>query len=398
MSIMWRLLRKHISTGQMAGFSVASLVGLTIVILGIQFYQDVRPVFEDEESFIKKDYLIVTKKISGLGAILGSNTEFSEEEINDIESQSWVRKVGRFSTSDYNIYASVALGNSDRALKSYFFFESVPSEFIDVSSKDWRFDPENPVVPVIVSKDYLSLYNFGFAAAQGMPKISESMIGMIPLTFNFTGNGYNETVKGRIVGFSNRLNTIIVPQDFMKWSNERYASGNTQSPSRLIIDVNNPGDLKIKDYMDSNNYEIAGDKLESGKANYFLTIIISIVIAVGILISLLSFFVLTLSIYLLLQKNSRKLQDLLMLGYTPKEVALPYVKMVVFINAGVMVLSVACMLIIRSYYMPMISAFGTEGANILVSFSAAFIIMAVITAGNIVAIRNKVRTLWGATK
>lgn len=391
---MWRLLRKHISAGQMAGFSIANLVGLTIVILGVQFYQDVRQIFEDEESFIKKDYLIVTKKISGFSAIMGSNSEFTDDQIKDIESQSWVRKVGRFSTSDYNIFASVALGNSDRALKSYFFFESIPSEFIDVNSKEWKFDPENPVVPVIVSKDYLSLYNFGFAAAQGMPKISEGMIGMIPLTFNFTGNGYNETVKGRIVGFSNRLNTIIVPEDFMKWSNERYASVATQSPSRLIIEVSNPGDLKIKDYMNSNNYEIAGDKLESGKANYFLTVIVSIVIAVGILISLLSFFVLMLSIYLLLQKNSRKLQDLLMLGYSPREVALPYIKMVVCINAGVLVLSVAAMILIRGCYMPMISAFGIDGANIFISSSTAFIIMAVITAGNIIAIRNKIKSLW----
>lgn len=391
---MWRLLRKHISTGQMSGFSVANLVGLTIVILGIQFYQDVRPIFEDEESFIKKDYLIVTKRISGLGAIMGANSAFSDEEIKDMESQSWVRKVGRFSTSDYNIFASVALGNSDRALKSYFFFESIPSEFIDVNSRDWEFDPANPVVPVIVSKDYLSLYNFGFAAAQGMPKISEGMIGMIPLTFNFTGNGYNDTVKGRIVGFSNRLNTIIVPEDFMKWSNERYASVHTQSPSRLIVEVNNPGDLKIKEYMNSNNYEIAGDKLESGKANYFLTIIVGIVIAVGVLISLLSFFVLMLSIYLLLQKNSRKLQDLLMLGYSPGEVALPYIKMVACINTAVLLLSVACMIFIRSYYMPMISAFGIGGANISVSVLSAFVIMSVITAGNIFAIRRKVKSLW----
>ena len=61
--LMWKLLRKHISKAQLIGFAIANMVGLTIVLLGLQFWQDVRPVFEDEDSFIRKDYLVVTKSI-----------------------------------------------------------------------------------------------------------------------------------------------------------------------------------------------------------------------------------------------------------------------------------------------------------------------------------------------
>lgn len=78
--------------------------------------------------------------------------------------------------------------------------------------------------------------------------------------------------------------------------------------------------------MKKHGYEIAGDKMNSNKASYMLTVIMGIVIAVGLVISLLSFFILILSIYLLLQKSTRKLQDLLLLGYTPAEVAGTYVK------------------------------------------------------------------------
>ena len=53
--LMWKLLRQHISKMQLVGFSVANLVGLTIVILAVQFYSDVLPVFNDQESFISKD-------------------------------------------------------------------------------------------------------------------------------------------------------------------------------------------------------------------------------------------------------------------------------------------------------------------------------------------------------
>ena len=50
--LMWKLLRKHISKSQLIGFSLASLVGLTIVILAVQFHQDVKPLFKDEDSFL----------------------------------------------------------------------------------------------------------------------------------------------------------------------------------------------------------------------------------------------------------------------------------------------------------------------------------------------------------
>ena len=392
--LMWKLLRRHVSVAQLGGFAVANLIGLTIVILAVQFYGDVRPIFDDDESFIKRDYLVITRKVTGMGALMGASSEFSSEAIADLEQQDWVTKVGKFRTSEYSINATVGLGNSGRSMSTQFFFESIPDEFIDVSSADWRFNPRRPVVPVIVSKDYLSLYNFGFAAAQGMPKLSEGMMAMIPLQFTLTGNGISDVLPGRIVGFSSRLNTILVPEEFMQWSNRRYGNGGTTAPSRLIVEVNTPGDVRIADYMDAKGYDVGGDKMNSGKANYFLSVIIGIVIAVGVLISLLSFFVLTLSIYLLLQKNTKKLQDLLMLGYSPAEVSAPYIKMVVAVNSVVLVASVALMLVGRSCYMHMIHTFGISDSPIYVAIAVAIVIMGGITAGNVASIRSKINGLW----
>lgn len=393
MKLIWKLLRKHISASQLIGFSIANLVGLTIVILAVQFYEDVKPVFNDEESFISKDYLVITRNVTGVGAMLGNQGEFSDADIADIEAQPWCRKVGRFSNSEYSIYATLGL-TGDRAMRTQFFFESIPGDFIDVNDAQWGFDPARPEIPVIVSRDYISLYNFGFAASQGLPQLSESMMGKIPLSFTLTGRGLNEVLPGRIVGFSNRLNTVIVPEEFMSWANARYGTGMKQQPLRLIIEVNSPGDIKIEDYMKDHSYDVAGDKMSSSKANYFLTLIISIVVVVGIIISLLSFFVLMLSIYLLLQKNTRKLQDLLMLGYSPAEVSKPYINMVIAINATVLLLSVAIMLLGRSYYMDMLRVFGTGGAGIWVALIVGVVIMGLITLGNVIAIKRKIASLW----
>lgn len=390
--LMWKLLRKHISRSQLVGFSIANLIGLTIVIIAVQFYNDVRPVFNDQESFISKDFIIITRSITSAGAMMGNTTQFTDEAIKDIEAQQWCRKVGRFSNSNFGIMATIGSGGAG-TMRTQFFFEAIPSTFIDVDPT-WTFDPARPQVPIIMSRDYLSLYNFGYASTHGMPQISEGNATSVPMTFQFSGNGRSEMIPGRIVGFSNRLNTIIVPQEFMDWANARYGQGTRLLPQRLIIEVNRPGDPKIQAYMDAHHYTIAGDKATSGKAYYFLTLIISIVVVVGILISLLSFFVLMLSIYLLLQKNTKKLQDLLMLGYSPSEVSKPYIKMVLYINASVLVLSVVLMLLARLGYLGVMQALGTSGGSILPAMAVGLGIMACITAGNVVAIRRKIKSLW----
>lgn len=391
--LMWKLLRKHISTSQLIGFSIANLIGLTIVILAVQFYNDVLPIFNDEESFIRKDYVIITRNISSAGAIMGTSAEFSDDDIADIERQPWCRKVGRFTSSKFSVVASIGGGTSPM-IRTMFFFESIPNSFLDVDSTSWHFNPQRPQVPVIMSREYLSLYNFGFAATQGMPKVSEGEVSSVPLNFNLSGNGHYDMMGGRIVGFSNRLNTIIVPDEFMRWANARYGTGEVQQPLRLIIEVNRPGDPKIQSYMDAHKYMIAGDKMASSKTYYLLTLVIIIVIVIGVLISLLSFFVLMLSIYLLLQKNTKKLQDLLLLGYSPAQVSKPYVKMVFFINVAVLVASIVLMLLARSCYMPMLREMGTKGGSIVPALIVAVVIMGAITAGNVWAIRRKIKSLW----
>ena len=392
-NIIWKLLRQHISKSQLIGFAIANLIGLTIVLLAMQFYRDVRPVFNDEESFISKDYLIITRAVTGAGAMMGNNGEFSDSDISDLENQSWCRQVGRFLNSDFAVDAQLGVG-SGHAMHTQFFFEAIPDEFIDIDPSTWGYTPEKPEVPVIISRDYLSLYNFGFAATQGMPRISEGQAEMIPLEFTLSGNGLRDNMPGRIVGFSNRLNTVIVPEEFMEWANQRYGTGAVQHPQRLIVEVSSPGDVKIEQYMDEHHYEVAGDKMSSSKANYFLTVISGIVIAVGILISLLSFFVLMLSIYLLLQKNTQKIQDLLLLGYSPNQVSKHYTLLVLGLNAAVLVLAIVLMLIGRLAYMDMIRAFGVGGSGVGITILVGLLIMGAITAGNIRAIRQKISSLW----
>ncbi len=392
-ALMWKLLRKHISPSQLIGFSLASLVGLTIVILAVQFHQDVKPLFKDEDSFLRKDFMIITREVSTASTVLQGSNEFTASDIEDIEAQPWCRQVGKFSSNDYSVDASISV--SGQGMRTMMFFESLPNEFLDVTDRHWKFDPNNPMIPVIISRDYLTLYNFGFAPSQGLPQASELAVSKaVNLRFTLRGNGQEQTFEGILVGFSSRLNTIVVPEDFMKWSNEKFGSNVIHNPSRLIVEVNSPGDERIGRYFSEHGYQVAGDKMNQSKAQGFLNIIVSIVIIVGIIISVLAFFILMLSIYLLLQKNTKKLQDLLVLGYSPSQVSRTYINMVIYINCAVMVVSVILMLLMRAYYLPMLNAMDVRGGSIILALIVAVVIMSLITLGNVLAIKRKIKDLW----
>ena len=85
-TLVWKLLRQHISIGQLAGFFLANLFGMMIVLLSVQFYKDVIPVFTEGDSFMKKDFIIATKKISTLGSFAGKSNTFSPEDIADLKN------------------------------------------------------------------------------------------------------------------------------------------------------------------------------------------------------------------------------------------------------------------------------------------------------------------------
>ena len=189
-------------------------------------------------------------------------------------------------------------------LSTEMFFESVPDEYVDVNLDKWHFDEFSQVIPIIIPRNYLNLYNFGFAQSRSLPKLSEGLMNLIQMDISLRGNGRVEQFKGKIVGFSNRLNTILVPQTFMDWANKSFAPGKEAQPSRLIVEVKNPTDTAISNYFQQKHYETEGDGLDAGKTTYFLRLITGIVMGVGLFISILSFYILMLSIFLLLQKNT----------------------------------------------------------------------------------------------
>ena len=391
MNLVWKLLRQHISIGQFVGFFFANLFGMFIVLLGIQFYGDVTPVFTAKDSFMSSEYVIVSKKI-GMGTTLsGRSHDFSAADEEALSKQRFVHRIGDFTSAQYKVEARMGI-NGQSILNTELPIESVPDEFIDVPLGDWKYEGGGKVVPIILPRSYINMYNFGFAQNHQLPRISDGLMGMIDFHLYVKGDEF----QGRVIAFSNRLNSILVPRSFMEWSNDKYAPGETARPSRLLVDVENPTDKAVTAYMEKNGYEVEDDKLQAEKATYFLRLVVSMVMVVGLVISILSFYILMLSIYLLVQKNMEKLQNLLLIGYSPSRVARPYQWLTVSLNALVLLIALTALFFVRHYYMQIIDALFPQNTTpgMWPAVMVGVGLFLVVSLLNVVVIRRKIMSIW----
>lgn len=395
MNLVWKLLRQHISISQFAGFAFANLFGLLIVLLGYQFYKDVSPVFTAEDSFMKSNYIIVEKKVGAGNTLSGRSNAFTAQDVDNINAANFANKLGAFTSTQYTVTARMGISGTN-ILNSEIFLESIPDDFVDAPKGTWSYKPGEKVVPVILPRSYIAMYNFGFAQSRSLPKISDGIVGMIDFDLFVQGTNGNGSFKGKVIGFSSRVSSILVPQAFMDWSNHTFAPGKNQDPTRLILDLDNSKTEQMTSYLDRHGFEVEDDKLDAEKTTYFLRFMVTMVMMVGLVISVLSFYILMLSIYLLVQKNSSKLENLLLIGYSPQQVARPYQLLTIFLNLGVLVVVLAVIFFVRFYYLGVVSTLfpNIETASMLPSIVLGIILLVMVSICNIIAIHRKISAIW----
>lgn len=99
-----------------------------------------------------------------------------------------------------------------------------------------------------------------------------------------------------------------------------------------------------------------------------------------------------LSIFLLVQKNKTKLQNLLLIGYSPSQVARPYQLLTLGLNVVVLALSLVVVFAVRNYYMDIIYTLlpQIEESTMLPALACGMMLFVVVTIVNSLAIRHSV--------
>ena len=185
--------------------------------------------------------------------------------------------------------------------------------------------------------------------------------------------------------------------NFMEETNRELAPEvETPQPSRLLVEVNNPGDERITEFLEENNYDTEGHDADASKTASFLRTLVGIVLAVGIVITALAFYVLLLSIFLLLQKHTYKIDTLLLMGYSPNQVARPFHLLAISLNVVVLLVALVIVRVLRKYYLARISGIypSMEEGSLTPAIIAGLLILAIVAVLNFTAIRRKVLAVW----
>ena len=392
-----KLLGRHINAWQLAGFVLANLCGMAIVLAAVQFFSDVKPLFTGNDSFLRPGQVVITKRVNTLGTITGSSPAFSEKEIKRLRQQPFVRSLGQYTPAMFSVFATIGSQKMGMEFSTEMFFEAVPDEYLDVQTDKWLYDPSSDDVPIILPRAYLNLYNFGFASSQGLPTISEKLVGKISVRLRLTGTHGVKLKTGRVVAFSRRLNTILVPQTFIDDMNQQLSPNRKPQAARLIIEVENPADERIAQYLNDYHYDTEAADADASKTAGLLRIVITVVMGVGLVISALAFYVLLLSIFLLLQKHTEKIDNLLLIGYTPASVARPFHLLTIVLNVVVLVGALLAVILLRKWYLPLFGSLYSSPSTLQLSpftFLTGLALFILVTILNYVAISRKVRAIW----
>ena len=340
MRLVYQILWKDHSRVHLLGAFLGTLAGFVLLLAGIQFYMDIKSVITENRDLLDPEYIVINK-IVDIGQTLGwTGGGFTEEEIREIEAQPFADQVAAFQSNEFPVSAYT---QNERFpdFVTELFFEAIPDEYIDVKSEDWQWDPEEGIIPVIIPQDYLNLYNFGFAPSQGLPQIPKGVISLIEFKVRLQGQGRGnyDDYQGRIVGFSNRVNSILVPLDFLEWANEKYGYFTKSDPSQVILVSKDPTDPSIIRFLEEKGYDTIREKLKSSRMNIILKFVISFLVIVAAIIIGLAFLVFLLSLQLMISRSSEKIRRLNKLGFHYREISRPYILLLFLLMAGITGLS-----------------------------------------------------------
>lgn len=319
-SILWK---DHSRTHLLFAF-LGTLAGFILLLSGLQFYRDMKQVLVENSDLLDPEYIVLNKKVN-IGQTLGmAPPAFTEEEIRELKSMPFADRVAPFISNRFPIQGFT---DSEQIPPFYteLFFEAIPDEFLDIKSEDWQWDPEEGSIPIVIPQDFLNLYNFGFAQSQGLPQVPNAVISMVKFRIRLNGLGIRDDYPGRIVGFSNRIHSILVPHDFLIWANEKYGYFEDEEPSRLILVSKDPTDPEIIRYIDDRGYETIRERLKSSRLNIILKFIIQFLVVVAGLILLLAFLVFLLSLQLMISRSAPHIRKLHKLGFHYLEISRPYI-------------------------------------------------------------------------
>jgi hypothetical protein len=399
------MVRKLLFSHQKLSFLIAGIVGsmagIVLLLSSLQLYFDFDKVINGSSDLNAAQYFTINKQVSMLNTLFGGQKGFDADEIAQLEAIEGVEQVEPLTASHFKVGVSMdgnlMEGMPGLGMYTDMFFEAVPDDFIDVSQEEWKWEEGDSLIPIVVPKDYINLYNFGFAPTQNLPPVTEDMVGMLPLKVTLTTPKGKINFHGKIVGLSERINTILAPQSFIDYANQNYANvaPGSQASNRVIIRSEGPATPQLIEYFEENGYETSEESLRNSKLNSVLNTIMTICVVIGTIIIFLALMVFILYSQLVIAKSSYEIQTLVFIGYSPRKLIATYMKYYFILFTGLIAAGLAGVFVLKLIAKSIAKEKGFNlqsgiDLNILI---LAFVLLAFFLIFNYLSVRKNVLSL-----
>jgi hypothetical protein len=314
--ILQKIFRSEKNRKQLLFAGIGFLLGFVLLVGSLYVYLQIRKTFSNSTEL--PDYLILSKQVTLLN-VLGAST-FSPSDLEELKKQPFTKNMAIFRSGNFKVWA---YGNEYLQFQTELFFEAIQEEFLGKIPPKWDWEEGDKFVPVIIPKDFVDQYNFVYAPSQGLPLISEGLLPSVPaVEARIYSNKGEKRIKLKIVGFEERIPSILVPESFLNWANKNVGTAETdKEPARIVLQVHNPASPELANYLKEKNLQVNKEKTLLSQIAGQVVEVLGVIGVLGVAFVLLSLIIISMSFQLILSESKEEIKLLLQLGYTAQILA-----------------------------------------------------------------------------
>jgi ABC-type antimicrobial peptide transport system permease subunit len=169
-------------------------------------------------------------------------------------------------------------------------------------------------------REFLVMLNT-FMSASGIPQVSDDLAMGIKFKFKLWNSEkqIEERVDAKIIGFTNEVSSLLVPESFMKYGNDMYSDGSDQKITQIMISGEESQFGLVEDLLTKRGLESKNSQMMIGRLKSVVGTLILVVLGVSIIAVFVSGLVLIQYMQLLMSRNLYEVRTLMRMGYHPSE-------------------------------------------------------------------------------
>jgi ABC-type antimicrobial peptide transport system permease subunit len=311
------LLFKYQEKRQLLIAVFGALLGITFLISSVHYLNKINEYGEDSE-ILGKNTLIIQKKVTSASSLGLTKTEFTEKEISKIKTESFIEDVKPVLSNNFRVWFET---NDPYVptFKSDVFIQAVSKDFLDVKSDKWHWKEGERFVPMIMPRDFLVMLNT-FMNASGIPQISDELAMKLKFRLRISDGQKEEWVDTRIIGFTNEIASILVPENFMEYATKKFAQGDPGKITQIMVAGKEGQFGKLEKFMNDHGIESKNSQVLVGRLKSIVGTLFAVILVISIIAVFASCLVFIQYIQLLLSHNKYEVRTLLRLGMDPKTI------------------------------------------------------------------------------